>query len=134
MFGFYYVLINKCFQTILTIDQVQWFYVIYQSPECSSKEYEIFYTNAASHKTSSVENCGTLRRAIHLLSDMLYQSSDKNVNLCDGYAYYSYRHWYIQKNKPNNVTSFPCPVLFARVLVFYCTDDKRFSIMVLLNM
>lgn len=92
MFLFYIVSINISFQTILTLKQVQRFYVIHQSSECSSNECDIFYINAASYETSSTEHCGTSRQAIHLLSDMLYQSSDKNVNLCDGCAYYSYRH------------------------------------------
>lgn len=52
----------------------------------SSKEYDIFYINAASFKTSYAEHFDTLRQAIHLLSDMLYQSSDKKVNICDGYV------------------------------------------------
>lgn len=51
----------------------------------SSKEYDIFYINAASFKTSYAEHFDTLR-AIYLLSDMLYQSSDKKVNVCDGYV------------------------------------------------
>lgn len=37
-------------------------------------------------KTSYAEHFDTLRQAIHLLSDMLYQSSDKKVNVCDGYV------------------------------------------------
>lgn len=52
----------------------------------SSKEYDIFYINAASFKTSYAEHFDTLIQAIHLLSDMLYQSSDKKVNVCDGYV------------------------------------------------
>lgn len=45
----------------------------------SSKEYDIFYINAASFKTSYAEHFDTLRQAIHLLSD-------KKVNVCDGYV------------------------------------------------
>lgn len=59
---------------------------MHQSSVFSSKEYDIFYINAASFKTSYAEHFDTLRQAIHLLSDMLFQSSDKKVNVCDGYV------------------------------------------------
>lgn len=70
----------------MATSKVQRFYIMHQSSVFSSKEYDIFYINAASFKTSYAEHFDTLRQAIHLLSDMLYQSSDKKVNVCDGYV------------------------------------------------